>query len=95
MNQVIWNNKNILSQGKTIYQHLFRNCGIVKVGDLVSKDRCFLKSEKVIGAKLSPSQMFSLMGIVNAIPGEWWSIIKENTFSDPHLFPLTCKGTDS
>ena len=36
MNQVIWNNKNILSQKKSIYQHLLRNCGIVKVGDLVS-----------------------------------------------------------
>ena len=26
------------------------------------------------------------MGIVNAIPGEWRSIIKENTFTDPHPF---------
>ena len=86
MNQVIWNNKNILSQGKSIYQQLFRNCSIVKVGDLVSKDRSFLKSEKVIRARLSPSQLFSLMGIVNAIPGEWRSIIKENTFTDPHPF---------
>ena len=29
MNQVIWNNKNILSQGKSIYQQLFRNCGTI------------------------------------------------------------------
>ena len=84
MNQVIWNNKNIPSQGKSIYQHLFRNCDIAKVGDLVSKDRSFLESEKVIRARLLPSQLFSLMGIFNAIPGEWRSIIKENTFTDPH-----------
>ena len=79
MNQVIWNNKNILSQGKSIYQHLFRNCGIVKVGDLVSNDRSFLKSEKVIRARLSPSQLFSLMGIVNADPHPF----NENTFLLP------------
>ena len=86
MNQVIWNNKNILSQEKSIYQHLFHNCGIVKVGDLVSKDRSFLKSKKVIRAQVLPSQLFSLMGIVNAIPGEWQSIIEENMFTDPHPF---------
>ena len=57
-----------------------------QLGDLVSKDRIFLKSEKVIRARLSPSQLFSLMGIVNAIPGEWRSIIKENTFTDLHPF---------
>ena len=66
----------MLSQGKSMYQ----------LGDLVSKDHSFLKTEKVIRARLSPSQLFSLMGIVNAIPGERWSIIKENTFTDPHPF---------
>ena len=55
---------------------------------MVSQDRSFLKSEKVIRARLSPSQLFSLMGIGNAIPGEWRSIIKVNTFTghDPHPF---------
>ena len=89
MNQVIWKNKNILSQRKTIYQNLLPNCGTVKVGYLVSKDHSFLKSlksEKVIRARLSPSELFSLMGIVNAIPGELQSIIKENTFTEPHPF---------
>ena len=32
MNQVIWSNKNILSQGKTIYQPLFHKCGRMKSG---------------------------------------------------------------
>jgi len=70
VNQVIWNNKNILSQGKSIYQPLFHKCGIIKVGDLISNDRTFLKSEKVLKAQLSPSQLFVLMGIVNALPSE-------------------------
>ena len=48
-NQVIWNNKKILSQGKFLYQPLFHKCEIIKVGDLISNDRTFLKSEKVPG----------------------------------------------
>ena len=47
MNQVIWNNKKILSQGKSLYQPLFHKCEIIKVGDLISNDLTFLKSEKV------------------------------------------------
>ena len=38
-NQVIWNNKMILSQGKSIYQPMFHKCGIIKVGDLISPSR--------------------------------------------------------
>ena len=50
MNQVVWNNKYILSLGKSIYQPFFRNHGLNKVGDLVSKDHIFLKSTKILGA---------------------------------------------
>ena len=49
MNQAIWNNKEIPSQGKSLYQPLFHKCEIIKVGDLISNDRTFLKSEKVPG----------------------------------------------
>ena len=83
MKQVILNNKNILSQGKSIYQPLLHKCGIIKVGDLISNDRTFLKSEKVLKAQLSPSKLFGLMGIVNALSSEWRSIMKGNAFTPP------------
>ena len=51
MNQVIWNNKNILREWKSIYLPVFHKCGIIKVGDLISNDRAFLKSEKVVQAQ--------------------------------------------
>ena len=38
MNQYLWNNKNILCEGKSLYYAFFHiNCGISKIGDLVSK----------------------------------------------------------
>ena len=59
MNQFVWNNKYILREGKSLYHAFFHNtCGISKVGDLVSKDNIFLGSEKVLNAKLTPSQFF-------------------------------------
>ena len=48
MNQIIWNNKYILSEGKSIFKLVFYNLGILKVGDLVSKEGVyfFLKVTK-------------------------------------------------
>ena len=88
MNQFVWNNKYILSEGKSLYHAFLHNtCGISKVGDLVSKDNIFLGSEKVLNAKLTPSQYFLLMGVVSAIPNEWRSTIKgKSVHVDPHPF---------
>ena len=88
MNQFVWNNKYILSEGKSLYHALLLNtCGISRVGDLVSKDNIFLGSEKVFNAKLTPSQYFLLMGVVTAIPNEWCSAIKgKSVHVDPHPF---------
>ena len=62
-------------------------CGISKVGDLVSSDNIFLRSGKVLNAKLTPSQFFLLMGVVSAIPNEWRSTIKgKSVHVDPHPF---------
>ena len=37
----------------------------------------FLKGEKVLKAQLSSSQLFVLMGVVNALPSQWRCVIKE------------------
>jgi len=51
--------------------------------NLISNDCAFLKSEKALKAQLSPSQLFVLMGIVNALLCEWGSIMKGNAFTPP------------
>ena len=58
MNQIIWNNKFILSEGKSIFLSVFYNLGILKVGDLVSRERVFLKSDKILISSFSPSLFF-------------------------------------
>ena len=66
MNQIIWNNKHILSEGKSFFStFFFYNHGIIKMGDLVSKDRTFFKSGKILNSLLSPSYLFALMASCN------------------------------
>ena len=81
MNQLVWNNKYTLSDGKSLYHAFFHNtCGISKVGDLVSKDNIFLGNGKTLNSKLTPSLYFLLLGVVSAIPNEWRSTIKGKMF---------------
>ena len=83
MNQIIWNNKYILSEGKSIFQSVFYNIGILKVGDLVSREGVFLKSDNILNSSFSPCLSFSLMGVLDAIPKEWRFIIKTKPYCSP------------
>ena len=59
MSQVLWNNKYVVNEGKFIYQVFLHNCGISKVGDLVSKGNAFLRSEKMFNLKLVPDTSYN------------------------------------
>ena len=90
MNQIIWNNKYTLSEGKSIFQSVFYNLGILKVGDLFSKEDAFLKSDKILNSSFSPCYSFALMGVFDAIANEWRSIIKTNPYCAPSPRDQTC-----
>jgi len=90
MNQIIWNNKYILSEGKSIFQSVLYNLGILKVGDLVSKEGVFLKSDKILNSSFSPCYSFALTSVFDAIPKEWRSIIKTNLHCAPFPMDQTC-----
>ena len=81
MDQIIWNNKNIVLDKQSLFaKHLFCQ-GIVKIGDLLSNTGKFLQSSKVLTANLSPTQYFKLIGVVDAIPIAWRVIIKQSQTS--------------
>ena len=71
VNQIIWNNKRILIQDKSIFiKHLIDH-EIIKIGDLISDNGRFIESDKILQTSLSPIQYFNLMSIVNSIPNDW------------------------
>ena len=74
-----------LSEGKSIFQSLFYNLGIPKVGDLVSKE-----DDKILNSTSSPCYSFALLGVFDAIPREWHSIVKTNPYCAPSYMDQTC-----
>ena len=67
MDQIIWNNKNIVVDKQSLFEKHLLYQGIVKIGDMGK----FLQSSKVLTANLSPTQYFKLIGVVDAIPIAW------------------------
>ena len=63
---------------------------IIGVGDLVSKDRLFLKSEKLQKVNVAPNLLFVLMGILDSLPSKWRSVIKGNFFHEAYQFDENC-----
>ena len=65
VNQIIWNNKNITIGKASIFNKKVMIKGIVTIGDLLSDT-----GVNVLNAKLSPVDVFKLIGIVDVIPSE-------------------------
>ena len=78
INQVIWNNKNIIVQKESVFDEYLFTLGIIKIGDLLSDTGIFFQSSTILQANLSPIQRFKLMSIADAIPQNWRLIIKVN-----------------
>ena len=82
MNQLVWNNKYILNDGKSLYYAFFNNtCRIRKVGDLVSQDNIFLGS----GKNLSSTFPLIMIGQRHA---EWMAFHHQGKSVYVELFPL-------
>ena len=79
-----------ISGRRSIFQSVFYNLGILKVGDLVSREGVFLKSDKILNSSFSPCYSFSLTGVLDAIPKEWRSLIKTNPYCAPSPTDQTC-----
>jgi len=85
VNQIIWNNKNIVVQKISVFEHHFLSAGVVKIGDLLSDTGKFFKGSKVSEANLSTMDYFKLLSIVDAILNNWRLVIKH---SSRHFPPL-------
>ena len=66
--RVIWNNKDITVEQRSIFRKDLFSKGIITIGDLLSDAGIFLKGVKVLNVNLSAIEYFSLISIVDAIP---------------------------
>ena len=83
-NEILWNDRKILVGKKTVFYKKWYDAGIVKISDLLNQNQDFLKlHELAITFNLKvPSTTY--YGLVNAIPKNWKSILKNPTLNVPH-----------
>ena len=87
-NTVIWNNKFICIQGRSIfYEELFRK-GIITLGDLATKENAVFTGFQIItSTSLTSKEKFQLMAIMDALPAQWRHHLKTcSNFSENSTF---------
>ena len=75
-NEVIWNNKLLCINKKSVYRRDIADLGFLKICDLFSTKE-----------NLNPEQGFFIMGIINSMPASWRLTIKRATTA-PVIDPL-------
>ena len=87
MNEIIWNNKFICIDNKSVYRNDLVNLGIVKVGDLITDNNLFLHEDPYV--PISPEQRFFIMGVVHSLPSDWKTIIRSSVCTNERK-PIPC-----
>ena len=76
MNEIIWNNRFICIDKKSVYRSDLVNLGIIKVGDLITDNNLFFHEDPYV--TISPEQCFFIMGVVHSLPLDWKTIIRSS-----------------
>ena len=87
MNEIIWNNKFICIDKKSVYRNDLVKLGIVKVGDLITDNNLFLHEDPYV--PISPEQRFFIMGVVHSLPSDWKTIIRSSVCTN-EIKPIPC-----
>ena len=81
VNQVIWNNRFICIEFKSIYSKRLIDLGIVKIGDLYDTRAEFKSNKEPLYSTLSPIDHFLLFSLFAAFPQEWCKVLKADKIS--------------
>ena len=72
---VLWNNKAICVDGKSVYNKRLADIGILRIEDLISEDNKFI-TNKLRELNVSPLDAFRLTCVIEALPIEWRIFLK-------------------
>ena len=67
-NTIIWNNKDILINGTSIFHYSLFNKGIILLEDLVSDKNDVIIKQNLYKSIFTPMEVFYLMQILDALP---------------------------
>ena len=72
---ILWNNKAICVDGKSVYYNRLANIGILRIGDLIYEDNKLLTNH-LRELNISPLDAFRLACVIDALPTEWRAFLK-------------------
>ena len=75
-NELIWNNKQIIIEMKTVYNRSLKEKGLKQINDLLSSNGGLAKTDELISRGFSHAEAFSIMCLIDAIPSEWRKKLK-------------------
>ena len=84
-NEIIWNNKFLCVDKKSVFRRDLFSMGLLKIGDLISGNSTAFSFMNLL---LNPEQSFFVMSIIDSIPAHWRTVIKEASFF-PIIFPVS------
>ena len=87
-NTVLWNNKFICINNKSVFNQRLVSKGIIKIGDLVTEKNQFISQCNQSRVNLSPKDIFDLMSLVDAIPAPWRQSLKINGYLNKSPFVI-------
>ena len=86
---IIWNNKNICVDGRSIYHSSLYKKSIVSLEDLVVDKNNLIVRKSLMHSGLSPLEIFYLMRIIDALPPQYRNSLTNNTHNSRNAFVLT------
>ena len=78
VNEVLWNNKNVCIENKSVFSKRLTECGFYKVGDLFDTTGEFVLGGESRRLSISPVDVFLLFSIYNSFPLTWRNILNLN-----------------
>ena len=75
---VLWNNKFVCINGKSVYNNRLVNKGIIiiRIGDLIAENNEIITKCKLRELNVSPLDAFQLASVMDALPVEWRQSLK-------------------
>ena len=81
VNQVLWNNRFICIDSRSVYSKKLFDAGLIKIGNLYDENGELKLDKEPWRSSLSPVDRFLIFRLLNAFPQEWRRELKLNRTS--------------
>ena len=84
---ILWNNKFIRINGKSVYNSRLANAGIIRLGYLITENNDFVTNSRVRELNMSPLDAFNIASLIDALPVQWRQSLRTcmSTINEPFI----------